>query len=43
MDIVLGNRHGVQILSEAVCISHNANTHEKDINSTILPSALGKL
>ena len=38
MDIVTQ----VQILDEAVCISYSTNTIEKDINSTILPTAMGK-
>ena len=30
----------VQILDEAVCISHSTNTLEKGMNRTILPPAL---
>ena len=33
----------VQILDRAVCISHSANTLGKDMNLTILSSAMGKL
>ena len=32
----------VQILNEAICISHSANTLEKGMNPTILPPAKGK-
>ena len=31
-----------QILDEAVCISHSANTLRKGINLTILPPTMGK-
>ena len=30
----------VQILDEAICISHSANTLGKGVNSTILPLAI---
>ena len=39
---VIGNRHGVQNLDEAVCISHSTNTLGKGMNPTIFPSAMGK-
>ena len=32
----------VQIMDEAVCISHSANTFGKGMNPTILSSAIGK-
>ena len=32
----------VQILTEAVCISHSANTLEKGLNPTVLPPAMDK-
>ena len=32
----------VQILNEAVSISHSTNTPGKGMNSTILPTAMGK-
>ena len=32
----------VQILNEAVCVSHSANTLGKSMNPTILPTAMGK-
>ena len=32
----------VQILDQAVCISYNANTLEKDMNPTILHSNMGQ-
>ena len=32
----------VQILDDAVCISHRANKLAKDMNPTILPQAMGK-
>ena len=32
----------IQILDEAVCISHGANTRGKSVNSIILPSAMNK-
>ena len=32
----------VQILDEAVCISHTVNTSGKGMNSTIFPPGMGK-
>ena len=32
----------VQILDEAVCISHSTNTFSKGMNPTILPPAMDK-
>ena len=32
----------VQILDEAICISHYTNTLEKGMNTTILPQTVGK-
>ena len=32
----------VQILDEAVCISHGTNILEKNMNQVILPLAMGK-
>ena len=45
MVIVVGNGHvtRVQILDEAVDISHNANTVGKGMCTTTLPPAMGKL
>ena len=33
----------VQMLNEAVCISHGANTFGKCMNPTILPTPMGKI
>ena len=33
----------VQILDEAVCISHSANILEKGMNPTILPPSMGNI
>ena len=34
---------GVQILDEAVCISHRTNTFRKGVHPTILPPVMGRL
>ena len=42
--IFIGNEHGnlLQILDEAVCISHSANTLAKGKKLTVLPLAMGR-
>ena len=36
----VGNRHGDQILEDAVCVSHGANNLGKELNLTIILSAM---
>ena len=38
----MGSANQVYFLGEAVCIFHCTYVPEKDINQTILPSAMGK-